>query len=73
MDFDSNGLGSKGVLGKLQRAEDLTLRGSSLKGNSVKWMTNRLPALKDKKKYKRLVIFKEVITPRLSLAKKSKS
>jgi hypothetical protein len=36
-------------------------------------MTNRLPALKDKKKRKRLVISKKVIAPRLSLTKKSKS
>jgi hypothetical protein len=36
-------------------------------------MTNRLPTLKDKKKYKRLVIPKKVIVPRPSLTKKSKS
>ena len=36
-------------------------------------MTSRLPALKDKKKRKRLVILKEVIIPRLSPTKKSKS
>jgi hypothetical protein len=36
-------------------------------------MTNRLPTLKDKKKHKRPVIPKEVIAPRPSLTKKSKS
>jgi hypothetical protein len=36
-------------------------------------MTSGLPALKDKKKYKRLVISKKVMAPRPSLAKKSKS
>ena len=36
-------------------------------------MTSRLPALKDKKKHKRLIISKEVIALRLSLTKKSKS
>ena len=36
-------------------------------------MTNRLPTLKDKKKHKRLVVSKEVIAPRLSLTKRSKS
>jgi hypothetical protein len=73
LDFDSSGLGSKGVLGKSQRAKDPTLGGSSLEGNSVKWMTSRLPTLKDKKKHKRLIIPKEVIAPRPSPAKKSKS
>ena len=36
-------------------------------------MTSRLPTLKDKKKHKRLVISKEVIAPRPSPTKKSKS
>ena len=36
-------------------------------------MTSGLPALKDKKKRKRLVIPKEAMAPRLSPAKKSKS
>jgi hypothetical protein len=36
-------------------------------------MTSRLPALKDKKKYKRLVILKKVMALRPSPAKKSKS
>ena len=36
-------------------------------------MTSGLPALKDKKKHKCLVVFKKVIVPRLSLTKKSKS
>ena len=36
-------------------------------------MTNRLPTLKDKKKHKRLIVPKEVITLRPSPAKKSKS
>ena len=73
LDFDSGGLGSEGVLGKSRRAEDPTLGGSSLEGNSVRWMTSGLPALKDKKKHKRLVVSKEVIAPRLSPTKKSKS
>jgi hypothetical protein len=73
LDFNSSGLGSKRVLGKLQRAKDPTLSGSFLEGNSIKWITNRLPTLKDKKKYKRPVISKEVIALRLSLTKKSKS
>jgi hypothetical protein len=73
LDFNSNGLSSKGVLGKSQRVEDLTLDSSSLEGNSVRWMTSGLSALKDKKKCKHLVILKEVIVPRLSLTKKSKS
>jgi hypothetical protein len=36
-------------------------------------MTSGLPTLKDKKKHKRLVVPKEVIAPRPSPAKKSKS
>ena len=36
-------------------------------------MTSRLSALKDKKKHKRLVVPKEVIAPRPSPTKKSKS
>ena len=73
LDFDSSGLGSEGVLGELRKAKDLTLGGSSLEGNSVRWITSRLPAFKDKKKHKCLVISKKVIIPRLSLTKKSKS
>ena len=73
LDFDSSGLGSKGVLGKSRRAEDSTLGGSSLEGNSIRQMTSRLPTLKDKKKHKCPVISKEVMALRLSLTKKSKS
>ena len=36
LDFDSSGLGFKGVLGKLQRAKDPTLGGSSLEGNGIR-------------------------------------
>jgi hypothetical protein len=36
LDFNSSDLGFKGVLGKLQRAKDLTLGDFSLEGNSVK-------------------------------------
>ena len=73
LDFNSSGLGSKGVLGESQKAEDPTLGGSSLEDNSVRQMTSGLPALKDKKKHKRLVISKKVIAPRPSPTKKSKS
>ena len=36
LDFDSGGLGSKGVLGKSRRVEDPTLGGSSLEGNGIR-------------------------------------